>query len=304
MPPDGTEPVLRILGSRQMVMEHVAGVDLFHSLSDRARELERLKRNFWRINEENVRRLMTTGHVDLPEAIAPESVELPEPAPVEPSNEPEQLLSAAQLLRQLEQRETHANLARLVREIRAAVSFPRQILPGDDLGLGGVSDLTNRGEPDRLLLSELAQDSDVLTIRVALQEALYLRRESPPSPPAVARALLIDHGLRMWGQPRFLAVAVMLALMADHESHGALRLFRSLRGQLEPVRMGSVSDLEQHVAALDPLLHAGEAIEAFAAACRENQWEPLFITCEESYADEEFRRPLREAGFGNATWPS
>jgi hypothetical protein len=286
----------RALKSESLIVEHIAGKTIGRSLSDRARDLEQLARNTRRVTEENVRRMMTVGHVDLPEPVTRELVIIPDPAPViEPAGEP---LTVPELLKELQQHEQHAVLVRLVKEIRAAVSFPRRIVPGDDLGLGGVSDLTNRGEFDRLLLSELAQDDDVLTIRVALREAMYLRREAPPSPPAEARALLIDHGLRMWGQPRFLACAVMLAFMVEHEALGGLKLFRSVRGNLQSVTVQSTAELEEHISALDPSLHCGDAIRGFADACRENRWEPILVTSEESYSDEGFRRPLREAGFG------
>ena len=79
---------------------------------------------------------------------------------------------------------------------------------------GGVADITNRGPLDRLLLSELAHDDLTLAARVALNEALYLRREPPMREPPGALGLLLDSGVRLWGIPRVLATAVALALIA------------------------------------------------------------------------------------------
>ncbi|HVJ67258.1 MAG TPA: hypothetical protein VM510_04700, partial [Caulifigura sp.] len=295
-PENTSESVKQVLSSQEMVAEHIAGLTISRSLSDRARDLVQLGRNLRHVTEDNVRRLMTTGHVDLPRPIEPEEIVLPDPEPVvEPPTAA--ALTPVELLKELQRHEQHATTVRLVKEIRAAIAIPRRIVPGDDLGLGGVSDLINRGELDRLLLSELAQDDDVLMIRVALREALFLRREAPPSPPADARALLVDQGLRLWGQPRFLAAAVMLAFMVEHESLGGLNLFRSVRHELQSFTAQSTAEYEEQIAALDPALHCGAAIPDFAEACRENRWEPIIITSDDAYADETFRRPLREAGF-------
>ena len=45
-----------------------------------------------------------------------------------------------------------------------------------------------------------------------MNEALYLRRETPPSNPPKHRAVLLDSGVRLWGVPRVFATAVGMAL--------------------------------------------------------------------------------------------
>jgi len=40
----------------------------------------------------------------------------------------------------------------------AAVRLPRRLAQREELAVGGISDITNRGPLDRLLLSELAHD--------------------------------------------------------------------------------------------------------------------------------------------------
>jgi hypothetical protein len=76
-----------------------------------------------------------------------------------------------------------SGLARLAQDLMAAVHVPRSLRQQEELPLGGVSDLSNRGPLDRLLVSELAHDDLTLAVRVALNEALYLRRESPAKHP-------------------------------------------------------------------------------------------------------------------------
>ena len=118
-----------------------------------------------------------------------------------------------------------SGLAGVSREIMAMLSLPRRIGDADELAVGGVSDIVNRGPLDRLLVSELAQDDAVLAMRVALNEALYLRRESPPHHNRVERFVFVDNGLRMWGLPRVLAGACALGLAANTGRTTGLRLF-------------------------------------------------------------------------------
>ena len=94
-----------------------------------------------------------------------------------------------------------AALARgLAQALLAVIATPRRLVPETELPLGvRFSDITNRGPLDRLLLTEIAHDDFTLAVRVALNEALYLRRESPRTPQAFTRVLLIDAGIRMWG---------------------------------------------------------------------------------------------------------
>ena len=100
---------------------------------------------------------------------------------------------------------------RAARELLAALRLPRPLVVREDLPIGGVADLTNRGDLDRLLLSELAHDDLTLATRVALNEALYMRREPPLGEPPRTLWLLLDSGVRLWGWPRVFATAAALA---------------------------------------------------------------------------------------------
>ena len=84
---------------------------------------------------------------------------------------------------------------------------------------------------DRLLLSELAHDDLTLAVRIAMNEALYLRRETPPSNPPKHRAVLLDSGIRLWGVPRVFATAVGMALAAAAQRNVRTDVFaRPARG--------------------------------------------------------------------------
>ena len=104
---------------------------------------------------------------------------------------------------------------------------PASLPDPEELPMGGFSDIENRGSLDRLLMSELAYDDLTLAVRIALNEALYLRRETPPTTPSLARSILIDVGIRMWGIPRVFATSVALALLATTDRHAVATAYRA-----------------------------------------------------------------------------
>ncbi len=102
---------------------------------------------------------------------------LPEPAPLEPLAR----FPLATLVQELALKNDDLSMAaKMAQKIAASLTVPRLPSDPDHLPIGGVSDVTNRGEPDRLLISELALDDDLLIARIAHGQALYLRREQPP----------------------------------------------------------------------------------------------------------------------------
>jgi hypothetical protein len=136
-------------------------------------------------NSDSLVRYMDTGLKAPPLPTQPE-VEVPE------SEHPD-LLTALE-----HHKETHG-LARLARQIIATVHLPRDSRDLSDQAIGGFADISNRGDFDKLLLSELAQDDDMLMARLANQEALFLKREGIPEQPAHKFRILCDVSLKMWG---------------------------------------------------------------------------------------------------------
>ena len=218
----------------------------------------------------------------------------PEPADVDVP--PAQRVRA--LLSELEHDEELSRLAMLARDLMAAVALPRSLADREELPIGGFSDIANRGSLDRLLLSELAYDDMTLAVRVAVNEALYLRRESPPKCPPCQRAVLLETGIRSWGVPRVFATAVALALVATGERHTELQMCRAKGNRVEPVDLTTRAGLTAHLAALEVDVHPGEALDAFQKeiADWDHVAEPVIVTSEDVLADPQFRLALSESG--------
>ncbi len=117
----------------------------------------------------------------------------------------------APLMVQLEADVQTAGIARLTQSIVAALNIPMHSRNAGDQPIGGISDITNRGNFDKLLISELANDDLTLTARLVNNEALYLRREVPPVNMHRQRNILIDSTIRLWGKPRIYGISAALA---------------------------------------------------------------------------------------------
>ncbi|MDB6135796.1 MAG: hypothetical protein JWM59_4039 [Verrucomicrobiales bacterium] len=178
--------------------------------------------------------------------------------------------SARPLLRQLEEhsdRELTA-VAAVARRLVAMLSLPRPAGFPQELPVGGISDITNRGPLDRLLPSELAADDEVLTARLAHHEALYFRRDSPPDEPSAERVILMDSGIHLWGLPRLYAVAAALGLReAPKIGRGggfeSVILHRREGRLFVPLELASVADVQACLQTLSPDPHAAPALHGF-----------------------------------------
>jgi hypothetical protein len=216
--------------------------------------------------------------------------QLPAAAPVE--SQPDESFTG--FLRRLEQDKELGSMARLARNLMAALTLPRSMAEQQELPLGGVSDITNRGPFDRLLVSELAHDDLTFTVRVALNEALYLRRETPPHEPPRQRVMLLDAGLRLWGVPRVFATAAALALSVTRRDHDTVAVYRAHGAHLDHVDLTTRDGLIAHLAALEEAVHPGDSLPTFRRLVSEldDAGEVLLITGEDVLADPQFRRAL------------
>lgn len=245
-------------------------------------DLRDVRRGLASVDAETLRLRRRTGLDQLPGAA---DVELP----------PTQQVRA--LLGKLQHDDELQGLARLARQLMAAVSLPRAVSDPDEMQCGGVSDITSRGPLDRLLLTELVHDDLTLAVRISVNEALYLRRESPPQTPDRERVLLIDSGIRCWGVPRVFATAVALALAATTDPHTRIVAYRASGSELTPVDLLSREGLVEHLEVLRLEIHPGEALETLAEQFKDadHAVQPVLITAEEVLGDQEFAQALAKA---------
>ena len=97
-------------------------------------------------------------------------------------------------------------------QLTGALTLPPRRLTYQDLPLGGYSDVTNRGNVDQLLLSQFALDEADFIRRFAEHELLFYRREDPNQSTRQELVVLLDRGVRTWGDIRLVLGAAVLAL--------------------------------------------------------------------------------------------
>ncbi len=255
-------------------------------------DLLALKAGLERIDEQRLRRRLATG-ID---------------EPVQPTQdlageEFSDAIEARELMETLLQDWESYSLGKLAKNLLAALYRPARLVPEMSLQLEGYSDIANRGTVDRLLISELAHDNDTLAVRIANGEALYMRREVPPSRESVDRCILIDCGIRSWGTPRVYNAAIALALTAGAPAKSRVLAWRAMESELKRSYFIDQSGLSEHMGAFDAGLHPGPVLSAFyeeLSALQANV-EVYLILSRDSWNDLGFRTALHTSKITSLT---
>lgn len=213
------------------------------------------------------------------------------PTPIElPKLEEVEETDPLSILDELAKDEKTAGLAQLTLSVMAALNVPMHAQGASGLPLGGVSDITNKGDFDRLLLSELAQEDDLLTARLVNNEALYLRREMPPAQPDRERVILLDTTLKMWGMPRPFALSAALALIENKKQTTEVSVFALKGVTFDPLSISSKKGVLDALNHLSPALHCGVALADFMKqAPKTAAIDYVFISDEDAMAHPNFK---------------
>lgn len=163
-------------------------------------------------------------------------------------------------------------LAGVARQVIGLISLPLPATKNNELPIGGVADIVNRGTPDKLLTSELAWGDTILASRLAQNEALYYHRETPPQNTPSERIILLDHGLRYWGLLRLFALATHLGLKC-HQAAGKIVGVTNLlatKDSCHPFDLETPIDVRSALAILPTHLDLGPALANLADQILEN----------------------------------
>ncbi|HRE77992.1 MAG TPA: ribosomal protein L7/L12 [Flavobacterium sp.] len=153
-------------------------------------------------------------------------------------------------------------VGRLIKQIWSGLNIPLHHNVPSHQPMGGVSDLTNKGDFDRLLLSEFANDEDVFMSRIANNEALYILREIPPQDTRKTRILLIDCSLRNWGNPKIISFATAIAIAKHPKTDIACEAF-ALGDTYKKVDFEKVSQVIEGLNQLNGKLDCSKGLQAY-----------------------------------------
>jgi hypothetical protein len=208
--------------------------------------------------------------------------------------EPTETIEPSVLLEQLMDEPETFLAAALVKHLWSGLNIPFQKLSPNEQPLGGISDITNKGNFDRLLISEFAYDELSFLSRLANNEALYLHREAPPAANHLERIILIDVSLKNWGTPRTIAYAILLALAYHPKAKTACKAY-AIGGKLlfKQLQFNSLDAIIHSLQFLDASLDCSKGLSSFLNATALNkQSEIIYIGSQEATQSTAFRQAI------------
>lgn len=182
----------------------------------------------------------------------------------------------------------------LIKRIWSGLRIPMRHLSPGEQPIGGISDMTNKGDFHRMLLSEFANEDEVFMNRVANNEALYIQREIPPEENIFERIILIDTSLRNWGAPKVLASASAIAVIKHPKAHSECKVFALGQTGL-PISLNKVEEVIESLNHVSPVLEVSEALEKFFnEENTQKDIEVFFITHQDNVTDEKVQKVIHQ----------
>lgn len=169
----------------------------------------------------------------------------------------------------------------LIKIIWSGLNIPVHSALPSQQPIGGVSDLTNKGDYDKLLVSEYANEDIVFLSRLANNEALFIRREVPPVNNNLERIILIDTSLKNWGSPKTIAFATMLAIAKHPKSKIACSAF-AIGNFPHSIDIECIDGIINGLQELEGTLNCAIGLEAFFKEYTVNKNKEIFFITEPS----------------------
>lgn len=166
----------------------------------------------------------------------------------------------------------------LIKHLWSGLNIPMHHAVHGDLPLGGVSDLSNKGNFDNLLLTEYANDDDLFLSRLANNEALFLKRESPPQHDSFERQVLIDSSIQNWGAVKLMAHALLLAIAKHPKTNIPCKAFL-MGNNYQEIYFENLSDVIENLDKLEASLDASQGLESFLRIEKPSKFPSLFWIC-------------------------
>ncbi|CAD7801247.1 hypothetical protein CHRY9390_00749 [Chryseobacterium aquaeductus] len=170
----------------------------------------------------------------------------------------------------------------LIKRIWSGLKIPMRHLSPGEQPIGGIADMTNKGDLHRMLLSEFANDDEIFMSRIANNEALYIQREIPPEENIFERIILIDTSLKNWGTPKVLAFASAIAVIKHPKAHSDCRVF-TLGQTNTAISLNTIQEVIENLNLVSPVLDVADALQQFLEKEHtQKDLEIFFITNQEN----------------------
>jgi hypothetical protein len=193
----------------------------------------------------------------------------------------------AGVLAALAQRQRFAGAIPYVGQLVSALALPPRRLARQELPTGGYADVGTHGHPEQILPSQFGLDDLEFLRRFADHELLYFRREEPHRRTREDLVLLLDQGVRTWGDVRLVLSAAVLAFGKGAERRNVpLRLATTSGGGVlvDPL-LADDAALGELLEASDLSPHPGLALERVLAEKAEAGRDVVLLTHPRSLAE-------------------
>ncbi|WP_046759226.1 hypothetical protein [Kordia jejudonensis] len=168
-------------------------------------------------------------------------------------------------------------MGNLIKRIWSGIQLPMHYAHPGEMPLGGISDITNKGKFDNLLISEYANDDIIFLHRIANKEALFIRRETTPEEDLRTRIFLIDTTIKNWGTPKIVSFATAFALIHHPKNEMDFQSYAIGETHMKLTFDEKIKIIEG-LQITAPLLDASSAIEQFIVQCEEENIEITLFT--------------------------
>jgi hypothetical protein len=186
--------------------------------------------------------------------------ELPEEAELEKLPQPE--TPSQHLVQEMIENYKTFHAGALVQQIWMGLQIPFHLSQPSQQPMGGVADLTNKGDLSKLLISEFANEESIFLSRFVNNEALYINREIPPQNNDLERVVLVDVSIKSWGNTKTMAHAIAIAI-AKHPKTDIPCSIYAVGNSFYPINFSQLSEVIEGLQLLDATMDATQGVEAF-----------------------------------------
>jgi hypothetical protein len=187
-----------------------------------------------------------------------------------------------------------------VDQLLSALALPPRRLVHQEMPVGGYADVVTHGNPDQILPSQFALDEWEFFRRFAERELLYFRREEPHAQTKHELVVLLDQGVRTWGDVRLVLTAAVLALgrQADRRRTRFLLAATSVAGPpMDPLQVDDET-LGRLVDASDLSANPGLALEGVLERPADGDRDVVLLTHPRNLREEDVTAAARRVGPG------
>jgi hypothetical protein len=198
---------------------------------------------------------------------------------------------ALDVFSEMERRPRLAGTLALAARLEGLLWFPSRRLERPELQGGGYTDITTRGAPERILPIQLALDGEEFIRRFAEGELLYFNREEPREPLTEELVLLLDQGVRTWGDVRLVLSSAVIALARQAGRRHVIVKLAATSNDGEPVDLTTIEPaaLSILIEASDLSPHPAEALQRLFATAQPGRRDVVVLTHPQNLIEPEVR---------------